>query len=130
MTMPNPRDIERIAKLIAMFDSDQAGERNAAFNKLTEYCSARSISLVDIGERLKTSSVIERQPVPVVRSGLHRLDAQRCLKSGIRWKPRERQFLKDMERERSCPSDKQKEWLKNLCHRMEQYQWETVHGCY
>ncbi|PEQ12688.1 hypothetical protein B2G71_10300 [Novosphingobium sp. PC22D] len=130
MTMPNPRDIERIAKLIAMFDSDQAGERNAAFNKLTEYCSARSISLVDIGERLKRSSVIERQSAPVVRTGSHRLDAQRCLNSGIRWKVHERKFLEDMEREGSRPSDKQKEWLKNLCRRMGQHQWETVHGCY
>jgi hypothetical protein len=131
-----PTDAAKFGKIIGLLASDFDGERSAAALKATEFLRARQMSWGNVAEAMISVPAVRAEPPRAqayprpqrTSRRQHQLDASFCLVLVGLWKPHERQFLEQMDAQRSVPSEKQLAWLDGLHDRAARFHRENTHA--
>jgi hypothetical protein len=118
----------RLSKLIPRLASNHDGEVVATVAAIRRTLEVDGLDLHDLAEAIGNPVIVYRtEPARADPSRSHQMDARRCLQSGIAWKPKEAQFLRQMAEQLRRPTQKQRDWLDGLLDRTAHHNREKSH---
>ena len=119
----------RLSKLIPRLASNHDGEVVATVAAIRRTLEADGLDLHDLAEAIgkppEPKVIYRTEPARADPSRSHQMDARRCLQSGIAWKPKEAQFLRQMAEQLRRPTEKQRDWLDGLLDRTARHNRKT-----
>ena len=109
----------RLSKLIPRLASDHEGEVVATVAAIRRTLENGGLDLYALADAISNPPVVyHTEPARAEKPRSHQMDARRCLHSGLKWKPHEAEFLRQMASQLRRPSEKQRDWLDGLLDRV------------